>query len=47
MLAGICLAVLLRDRTERDVDVASAWHPDSESGLRKTTNREIAQGEAA
>jgi len=33
---GICLARSLRERTERDVYVASPWHPDSESGLRKS-----------
>src|SRR5439155_14183583 len=29
------LAWSLRERTERDVYVASAWHPDSESGFEE------------
>ena|SRR5437867_10789279 len=40
----LCLASALGERAERDVYVASAWHPDSESGLRKPTSQEIAHG---
>src|SRR5213594_3151058 len=35
MSPAVCLARSLREWKERDVYVASAWHPDSESGLRK------------
>src|SRR5438552_8979697 len=43
--AGICLSRSRRKQVERDVYVASSWHPDSESGLRKTHGQEIAHGE--
>jgi hypothetical protein len=41
----VCLAPSLRDRTERDVYVASAWHPDSEWGPRVGRLRKLKRPE--